>query len=507
MFKRFITIGIACALFLSLIPTEVSAAKGTVQVKIANFPVKVNGQLINNRLAKNPFIVYKDITYIPMSWEMFTELELSASWSKAKGLQVYRDPVYGSKAVSKKKPYPQNQTVKNSTSSTYSAKISTNKIEIAYEKISNDKEPYPFLEFRNVTYMPLTWKFAHTKLMIDLQWNKTDGLSLWGGQDKLLGDIIYDDEDALYLNTGIQTKDQRILKVSKSLKTPPEWIDKEQENAIFDKINQAMLAPLDGGKPVTVELVGSMLTYQGLELETMPASEKYDEDVYPLQIESILYDVDEKRKVLYVKTFYATPFAHIHYDPNSYHLFALVDGKVEKITDQSYHYLPPRILKNADGTVWIAHDRIMGPYGFYIPGTGSLVIMDQDGTVHLANDLWNEQDVSPIGLNSSISDQSQMIVRLYGKPKWDKNGNTIYDSGFIDSYLAEKDALFTVNTSLGLKRLPNAPDSKDDLVMYKDIQGDVYSLNLYSNTLTNWTKNQFKTWSDAELLKGLTKGQ
>jgi hypothetical protein len=30
---------------------------------------------------------------------------------------------------------------------------------------------------------------------------------------------------------------------------------------------------------------------------------------------------------------------------------------------------------------------------------------------------------------------------------------------------------------------------------------------LYSNTLTNWTKNQFKTWSDAELLKGLTKGQ
>jgi hypothetical protein len=44
--------------------------------------------------------------------------------------------------------------------------------------ISNSKEQYPLLSFRNVTYFPLTWRFAHDEFGWDYKWNTSGGLSI-----------------------------------------------------------------------------------------------------------------------------------------------------------------------------------------------------------------------------------------------------------------------------------------------------------------------------------------
>jgi hypothetical protein len=94
-----------------------------------------------------------------------------------------------------------------------------------------------------------------------------------------------------------------------------------------------------------------------------------------------------------------------------------------------------------------------------------------------------------------------MVVRLYGIPQIDINGHSHSDPDYLYTHNLEADTYYMADTAFGLKRLPNAPDSNDYLRIYKDNQGDLYSIRIYSNTLTNLTQNRYKTWTDVELLK------
>lgn len=59
----------ATALIASLILLVVPAwAASTIKVTIPTFTVELNGQIVDNQFAQYPLIVYKDITYFPMTW-------------------------------------------------------------------------------------------------------------------------------------------------------------------------------------------------------------------------------------------------------------------------------------------------------------------------------------------------------------------------------------------------------------------------------------------------------
>jgi hypothetical protein len=396
-----------------------------------------------------------------------------------------------------KEPLPQKLTANNATNRTYTASIAAYPIEVWGERIRNDEEPYPFLEFRNVTYMPLTWKLAHRRLMMDLRWSDEDGLAVWSGQDQVLGQIVYDDDESLYVSAGgAKDKTHTMLKIAKSLKDAPVWLDPEQAKEIRDKADQALQALPVAGNKVTIELKGDMLTYQGLPLAPLRDEDKIELGGSKLQIEGTLYDIDDKRKLVSVYTYF--PIAVIGPPPGSrYQLFAIVNGQVNAIPE--YPYLPQRVLKNADGTVWIARERMFSRQ-HYFSGSGLLALMDRDGHVRVANDVWNEQDVSPIGLNSPTRNPAEqdgrIIVRLYGNPKVTKD--EYRETAETDW---EKDGLYEADTGFGLRRLSNAPDPQDDLLFYKDSRGDLYTISLYSNTITNWTQNRYRTWTDGELLE------
>ncbi|PUA36696.1 hypothetical protein C8Z91_25315 [Paenibacillus elgii] len=138
-----------------------------------------------------------------------------------------------------------------------------------------------------------------------------------------------------------------------------------------------------------------------------------------------------------------------------------------------------------------------------------MALMDPEGNIRLANEVWNEQDVSPVGLGSPTRNAAdrdgRMVVRLYGQP-FTEEKSIVYGAGGpwmspVEPFDPDKDGFYEATPELKLKRLAKAPDRQDDLKLYRDSQGDIYTIHRYSNTLTNWTQNRTKTWTDLELLK------
>ncbi|TVY05436.1 hypothetical protein [Paenibacillus cremeus] len=489
-------IATGCLLLLILllaVPVPTKAESATVKVTIPDYPVSVNGQLIDSRHSQYPLLVYKDITYVPLSWNMLQELELEADWSAEEGLKVYRNCCvyeYWKTPALEKQPYPQPHTTTNLPQHAYMASKASYPIQLWGEQINNEQEPYPFLEFRDVTYMPLTWRFAHTRLMMDLEMSEDAGLSIWSGQDKVMGQIIDDDENSLYVSAYRSTDNAHtLLKIAKTLAEPPVWLDADQAKAVRDRVDQARTPQ---GQKVTIEQKDDWFMYQGQKLAPLRDEDKQNLGGNPLKAEGTLYEIDGRRQLLAVYSYY--PIAVIGPAPGSrYQLFSIMDGKITFIDD--YPYLPQRIWSNPDGSVWIARER-MYSRKFYFPGSGLLALMNTSGKVMSANQAWGELDVTPLDLVSAGASPNRqdgsVLVRLYGQSKAD------------GEYNADRDGIFRTNASLKLERLSNAPDELDDLPMYVDRQGDVYSVNHYSNTIKKWTQSQplTKTWTDVELLQG-----
>jgi hypothetical protein len=153
-----------------LVPVGNSQAKDlSVKVTLPRFAVKLNGHVVENQYRKYPLLVYRNITYFPMTWYDSRLLGLEANWSRNNGLNIKQSHVT-STYVS------YHSESRNATN--YVAKAPASVITINGKKIDNTKEKYPLLSFRNVTYFPLTWRFAHDEFGWDYQWNSANGLSI-----------------------------------------------------------------------------------------------------------------------------------------------------------------------------------------------------------------------------------------------------------------------------------------------------------------------------------------
>ena len=64
--KKLVSLALALALVLALAVCPVSAAGKAVTVDVANYPIALNGQIMDNAYATYPLIIYKQITYFPM---------------------------------------------------------------------------------------------------------------------------------------------------------------------------------------------------------------------------------------------------------------------------------------------------------------------------------------------------------------------------------------------------------------------------------------------------------
>lgn len=170
--KKFITnslklLVLSCMIFLLGFATTSNALATEVTVTLPTFDVTMNEVDIENEYRQYPFIVYKDIVYFPMTYFDSRFLGLVTEWDNLKGLEIY----FTTEEV-EYEPYKQNW--KNSNK--YNASIPKFNIVVNGKVINNSTENYPLLSFRNVTYFPMTWRFAVDEFGWKYSFTSEDGL-------------------------------------------------------------------------------------------------------------------------------------------------------------------------------------------------------------------------------------------------------------------------------------------------------------------------------------------
>ncbi|TMV49927.1 DUF5050 domain-containing protein [Paenibacillus mesophilus] len=171
MIKKWIGCAVVFSLCLSLLaPGGLSrAADASVRVTLPDFTVNLNGHAVENQYRDYPLLVYHGITYFPMTWYDSRLLGLEANWAPDDGLTIKQSQVTSSYV-----PYKSER--RNSAS--YAAEVLASAVMVNGKAIDNTKEEYPLLSFRDVTYFPLTWRFAHDEFKWGYQWSDTDGLGI-----------------------------------------------------------------------------------------------------------------------------------------------------------------------------------------------------------------------------------------------------------------------------------------------------------------------------------------
>lgn len=166
--------GAVCTALLAIGIYTTPALAADVTVTLPTFPVTLNGVTMEQSKNQYPMLVYKDITYVPMTWADTRLLGLESNWTKQNGLVIGKaSTVQDQKtAQSSYQPYKSSAANKNS----YQATTASGKITVNGKSITNSSEQYPLLVFRDVTYFPLTWRFAVNEFGWDYSFDQKKGL-------------------------------------------------------------------------------------------------------------------------------------------------------------------------------------------------------------------------------------------------------------------------------------------------------------------------------------------
>jgi hypothetical protein len=188
MKKRILSLALAFAFVLASasVPPIAYGAERQVTVSVANFPVSLNElRFDNNDYARYPLIVYRDITYFPMTYHQSNLLNLNTSWTAEGGLVVAK----GNPETAKQFLYE--TPVASRNSGTQAAYVVDSKVTVNGKAIDNQSEQYPLLRFRDITYFPMTWRFAVDEFGWDYAYGNATGLTIRADNFFYIADDAY----------------------------------------------------------------------------------------------------------------------------------------------------------------------------------------------------------------------------------------------------------------------------------------------------------------------------
>ncbi len=140
------------------------------QITIPSFDVTFNSAAVDSSTREYPLIVYKNITYFPMTYHDSRFLGLTTEWDNAtQTLKIDKCASSGE--------YEAYKTSDKNNSTDY-AEISTSNIIINGKWIDNKLEQYPILTYRNITYFPLTWHYAVEEFGWSYEYTDSYGLMI-----------------------------------------------------------------------------------------------------------------------------------------------------------------------------------------------------------------------------------------------------------------------------------------------------------------------------------------
>lgn len=159
-------------------PSFVAAESKTVTVEIPSFSVTVNEVEYNSKYSEYPFLIYNDITYMPMTYDFATYMGLNITFDMGVNVVYHKDEKIlhignGERTASELGQYLKEEENKAS----YEAVIPDYHTYISFEEKEYDNSSlYPVINFNGVTYIPLTWDVMHTLLDWDYSFDNDRGL-------------------------------------------------------------------------------------------------------------------------------------------------------------------------------------------------------------------------------------------------------------------------------------------------------------------------------------------
>ena len=155
-------------IFVTAVFSTVSAVCAEESVALPSFDVTFSSEKVESEQRQFPLIVYKDITYVPMTYYDCRYLGLSTMWDDAtRTLSIEQTPINCAYRDYK-------WEWKNSKNN--KASVCDFNIVVNGKIIDNSKEEYPLLTFRDVTYFPLTWRFAVDEFGWEYSFDAENGL-------------------------------------------------------------------------------------------------------------------------------------------------------------------------------------------------------------------------------------------------------------------------------------------------------------------------------------------
>ena len=149
--KKFLGLIIIISTLFCSLSFNASAKDNAVTVVIPDYQIIIDGSAVYYADSLYPFLNYKRITYLPMTYEYSRAMNLTTGWLEGTAFMVAYQP--------SDEPLPIYETVTNKKYDTAVVPIGYN-IYINAKKVDNNTVEYPLLNFKGVTYFPLTWEYA-----------------------------------------------------------------------------------------------------------------------------------------------------------------------------------------------------------------------------------------------------------------------------------------------------------------------------------------------------------
>ncbi len=474
--KSILAVLLAFVLALPLMPLSPVQAASSVRVNLPYFPVKINGQTMDQTHSEYPFLYYKDVTYLPLTWNNLQTLGLGYGWSEEEGLRISPDRPPVSET-----PPAQDLTEGANSDRVYTAQVAQGPIRIGITSIDNSKEPYPFLVFRDVTYMPLTWHFVYDLLQLDIRWSEGEGLHLIGGQ-RVLGSVLGEDEEALYFDSVYYADPQkRLIRMNKT-DFGLQWKSDKEEEALITSLSSKDIPY--SGKPAKLVRKDRELYYGDVKLYNLTDGDLQESDIWGAPVHTYKeYAVGEDTVIITVNLRISIAATMPMYGTT--YTFLVRGGQVTKLEEFQNQRIG-RVIPNPDGTVWIASDRL--PIrSSYIPGSARLGLLDTEGKINMVNEHLGKSDVLTLGLNNPLLDNPA-----------DQNGSlhiSVYGDYDINAGKQMVVGIYNINTKL------------ETTLISDQTQGDFYldrTRTLFvqhgNNTVENLNTGEIRTWYDYDLI-------
>ena len=152
-----------------------AAVPAKVPVSVADFPIRLNGVLLRQQKdAYFPILVYRGISYLPMTQSHSELLNLMTHWIEEKSMLSISSPW----SITLSYTDPSFNAADDMPNKNLSAQPVWYPISINGQLLDLNNQPYPILNFRNITYLPLTWHIAVELLGLNYRFTAENGLDI-----------------------------------------------------------------------------------------------------------------------------------------------------------------------------------------------------------------------------------------------------------------------------------------------------------------------------------------